>query len=66
MKKKLYRIKEGNYIAGVCGGIAHYFDVEPKIVRLLCAVLCAAYANGILAYIIFAIFIPQKNQEIIR
>lgn len=61
MKKRLYRIKEGKFIAGVCGGIAKYFDVEPKIVRLLFVVFCAAYANGILAYIIFAIFIPQET-----
>lgn len=60
MKKKLYRINEGKFIAGVCGGIAQYFDVEPNIVRLLFVVFCAAYANGILAYIIFAIFIPKK------
>lgn len=59
MKKKLYRIREGKLIAGVCGGIAQYFDVDPKIVRLLCAVFCAAYGSGILAYIIFAIFVPK-------
>lgn len=63
MKKKLYRIKDGKFIAGVCGGITQYFDAEPKIVRLLCAVFCAAYANGILAYIILAIFIPKKTNN---
>lgn len=63
MKKKLYRIREGKLIAGVCGGIAQYFYIEPKIVRLLCAVFCAAYANGILAYIILVIFIPKKIKK---
>lgn len=34
MEKKLYRVKDGKIIAGVCGGIAKYFNVDPKIVRI--------------------------------
>ncbi len=60
MKKRLYRVRKGKIIAGVCGGIAKYFDVEVKVVRLLCAVLIATYGSGLLAYIIFAIFIPKE------
>lgn len=60
MKKRLYRIRQGKWIAGVCGGIAKYFDVDPKIVRLLCAALIAVYGSGLIAYIIFAIFIPKE------
>lgn len=63
MTKKLYRIREGKLITGVCGGIAQYFDIDPKIVRLLCGVFCAAYGSGILAYIIFAIFIPKEPKN---
>ncbi|NEU06447.1 PspC domain-containing protein [Clostridium senegalense] len=59
MKKRLYRIKKGKWIAGVCGGIAKYFDVDPKIVRLLFAV----YGSGLLAYILFAIFIPTEPKK---
>lgn len=60
MKKRLYRIRQGKWIAGVCGGIAKYFDIDPKMVRLLCAALIAAYGSGLIAYIIFAIFIPKE------
>lgn len=60
MKKRLYRVRQGKIIAGVCGGIAKYFDVDPKFVRLLYVVLIAAYGSGLLAYIIFAIFIPKE------
>jgi len=60
MKKRLYRIRQGKWIAGVCGGIAKYFDIDPKIVRLLCAALIAAYGSGLLVYIIFVIFIPKE------
>ncbi|GAG12223.1 unnamed protein product, partial [marine sediment metagenome] len=35
MKKKLYRSEKDSMIAGVCGGIAEYFDVDPTLIRLL-------------------------------
>lgn len=60
MEKKLYRVRKGKIIAGVCGGIAKYFDIDPKIVRLLCAALVAAYGSGLLVYILFAIFVPKE------
>lgn len=60
MGKKLYRIRQGKIIAGVCGGIAKYFDVDPKMVRLLCVALILAYGSGLLVYIIFAIFVPKE------
>lgn len=60
MQKKLYRIRDGKKIAGVCGGIANYFDVDPKMVRILCAALCLAYGSGILAYLLCVIFVPKE------
>ena len=32
-EKKLYRIRTGRKILGVCGGLANYFDIDPTIVR---------------------------------
>lgn len=60
MKKKLYRVREGKIIAGVCGGMAKYFDVDPKIVRILSAALVLAYGSGVLAYLLFALFLPKE------
>lgn len=60
MEKKLYRVRHGKIIAGVCGGIAKYFGIDPKIVRLLCAALIAAYGSGLFVYIIFAVFVPKE------
>lgn len=60
MDKKLYRIRQGKIISGVCGGIAKYFDIDPQIVRLLCAALVAAYGSGLLVYILFVIFVPKE------
>ena len=63
MKKRLYRIRKGKVIAGVCGGIANYFDIDPKIIRLFCAGLIAAYGSGLLVYILFVIFIPKESNH---
>ena len=59
MQKKLYRVSEGKVLAGVCGGIAEYFDLDPTIIRVIWALL-AATGSGILAYIICAVLIPEK------
>lgn len=64
MENKLYRIRQGKIIAGVCGGVAKYFEVDPKMVRLLCVALILAYGSGLLIYIIFAIFIPKEPKEL--
>ena len=62
MKKRLYRIEEGKMIAGVCGGIAEYFDLDPTVVRLGWVLFSAEAGGGILAYIIAALIIPVKSQ----
>ena len=59
MEKKLYRVKEGKMLAGVCGGIAEYFNVDPTLIRVAWALL-AASGTGVLAYLICALIIPQE------
>lgn len=60
--KRLYKIEEGKKIAGVCGGIAEYFDVDPTLIRLLWILLVCFAGSGILAYIIAAIVMPEKSE----
>ena len=60
MKKKLYRSTENRVIAGVCGGIAEYFDIDPTLVRLAWVLFCVLGGSGLLAYIIAAIIIPER------
>lgn len=60
--KKLYRVREGKKIAGVCGGLAKYFDVSPTIVRLLFVLFVAAFSSSLIAYIILMIFMPKEPQ----
>ena len=60
MEKRLYKSKKNKMLAGVCGGIAEYFNIDPTLVRLGWAILCAFAGSGIIAYIIAAIIIPQN------
>lgn len=58
MKKQLMRSGHDKKIAGVCAGMAHYFDMDPTIVRVIWGVLAFGYGAGIVAYIILWIIAP--------
>ncbi|MDD6620098.1 MAG: PspC domain-containing protein [Eubacteriales bacterium] len=60
--KKLYRSKTERRLAGVCGGIAVYFNIDPTIVRLIWAFvsLMSASVPGILIYVICALVVPDE------
>ena len=58
MKKQLMRSSRDKKIAGVCAGVAHYFDIDPTIVRVIWGVLAFGYGAGIVAYIILWIIAP--------
>lgn len=64
MEKKLYRSKTEKKIAGVCGGLAKYFNIDPTLVRLGLVAFCLLGGSGILAYIICAIVIPEEPDYI--
>lgn len=59
--KRLYRSKKNRVIAGVCGGIAEYFNIDPTLIRLLWILFIFAGGSGILAYIIAWIIIPLEK-----
>ena len=60
MEKKLYRSRTNKTIAGVCGGFAEYFNVDPTIVRVIWA-LVALSGAGLLAYLVCALIIPENH-----
>ena len=60
MNKRLYRSNESKVIAGVCGGIAEYFNIDATLVRLGWVVFCALGGSGLLAYIIAALIMPDR------
>ena len=61
--KKLYRSRKDTKIAGVCGGIAEYFNIDSNIIRLLAVLTIFFGGGGIIAYIIAWIIIPLKPVE---
>ena len=61
MDKRLYKSDVHRTIAGVCGGIGEYFNIDPTLIRLAWIIFCFAGGSGILAYIIAAIVIPSRS-----
>jgi phage shock protein C len=58
---KLYRSRNQKMLAGVCGGIAEYFNIDATLIRLIWAVVSIpSFGTGILIYIIAAIIIPER------
>ncbi len=58
--KKFYRSKSDRKIAGVCGGVAKYLNMDPTLVRILWIVGTLAFGIGLVAYIIFWIAAPEQ------
>jgi len=61
LAKRLRRSETDKIIAGVCGGIGEYFNVDPVVIRLLYLVISVltAVGPGVLCYIIAWIIIPK-------
>ena len=64
MEKKLYRSTTNKTIAGVCGGLAEYLNIDPTIIRVIWA-LVALSGAGLIAYLVCALIIPEKPNNII-
>ena len=63
MEKKLYRSREDKKLAGVCGGLAKFFGIDPSIVRLIWALAILCAGTGLLAYIVCAFVIPEEPED---
>ncbi|MBR4954985.1 MAG: PspC domain-containing protein [Clostridia bacterium] len=59
--KKLYKSKSNKKIAGVCGGLAEYLNIDATIVRLIWVLATLFVGCGILAYIIALIVMPNEQ-----
>ena len=57
--KRLTKSSADRKLAGVCGGIAEYFEIDPTIVRIAWVLFCCLGGSGLLAYIICAIVMPE-------
>lgn len=62
--KQINRSHENRMIAGVCGGLAEYFKIDPSIVRLIWVFASIASAGlGVLVYVILIFVFPEKPYE---
>jgi len=66
MKKRLTRSSENKKLAGVLGGLAEYFDVDPVLVRLfyVLATVFSGIIPGILGYILAVIIVPPAPEHV--
>lgn len=60
MDRKLYRDEYHKKIAGVCAGLAEYFNIDVAIVRVIFVLALIFHGGGLLIYIIFWIVLPKK------
>ena len=58
--RKLYRSRTNRQLAGVCGGLAAYFNVDPILMRVLFILLGLLGAAGIILYIVMWIIVPEE------
>jgi phage shock protein C len=62
--RRLYRSADDRILAGVCGGVAAYFDVDPVIVRIIW--FLSVFFTGTLtfwAYLVMIVVVPIEPAE---
>ncbi|WP_158588096.1 PspC domain-containing protein, partial [Actinomadura logoneensis] len=57
---RLARHTEGRFLAGVCSGLGLRTGVDPVVYRVGFGVLTLAHGQGILLYILAALFMPDR------
>ncbi len=61
--KRIFRSEEDRILAGVCGGVGEYFDIDPVIVRIAWIILTLVGGSGILLYILAWLIVPPHPWE---
>jgi phage shock protein C len=59
--KQLYRSRDDRMIAGVCGGMGDYFDLDPTIIRLIFVFGSVVTGSGLFwAYLVMMLIVPEE------
>jgi len=58
--KRLYRSRQDNVLAGVCGGLGEYLDVDPVLIRVAWVAMVLMKGFGILLYLIWIFVVPLR------
>ncbi|MDX2129556.1 MAG: PspC domain-containing protein [Chloroherpetonaceae bacterium] len=59
--KKLFRSKSEKMIAGVCGGLASYFSLDPTLVRIALVGVTLLGGSGLIFYLAMWIIVPIES-----
>jgi phage shock protein PspC (stress-responsive transcriptional regulator) len=59
--RRLYRIRDGEMVSGVCNGLAAYFGIDPTFVRLAFVLLTVFGGTGVLIYLVMVIVVPEAH-----
>ena len=63
MERKLYRSRKNQMIAGVCGGLGEYVQIDPTLIRVLFALLALiGVGSGVVLYIVLLFIMPQEPE----
>ena len=58
--KKLYRSTDNRWLAGVCGGLAKHFDIDPTLVRIVFIALALVGLGGVILYLLLWVLVPTE------
>ncbi len=63
-RRKLTRSVSDSRIAGVCGGLAEYLNIDPTVVRIICVLLAfASFGLSLILYVLCAFIIAKGTRE---
>ena len=62
MQKRLYRSRKEKMFAGIAGGMAEYFELDPVLVRIAFVLVAMLHGAGLIAYIICIFVIPKEPE----
>jgi phage shock protein C len=60
--RKLYRSQSQRMLAGVCGGLAEYFNIDATVMRVLFLILAVFGGSGLVLYLVMWIVIPDARK----
>ena len=58
--RKLYSSKTNRQVAGVCGGLAEYFNLDVTLIRVLFVLLAVLGGSGLVIYVAMWIIVPKE------
>ena len=62
--RKIYRSRKDRVIAGICGGVAEYFNIDPVWVRVGWVLSIFLKGLGLIAYVLSWILIPEREEAV--